>query len=953
MTAHHLALWTSIVSTAAALAAPPRVVETIPRQGAADVEPGEMEIVVKFDAAVKMNSWSIVAVEDGTMPELLDDGPPAFRDNRTCVIKVKLEPGTKYAIGFNSATRTGFKSADDGTPAEPYALSFTTAAAKARTEKAPGEAKAPAAASPRASEVRVRNAYRKGDRGRIAQTTSLDLRINSSTGQKASLASRRSIAAIDEVDQVDRGLPVGVRRRVEKYAVEATNTIGGEQTRAPDLDGPVTVRIDRSDSPAEVTVLEGDAPESLLQMLAEDTFLDFAPAEPVKVGGTYSPPRETLAKVREAFGESDTLELTLKCRKIGTSDVPSGADDAKGSQGGRSAPLRLLVAEFDLTWKQAGKMENGLPFSLTGRGEVVYAADAGILLKLAARGEIKLEPTQVPDGNGGVATLSGGGKYVTEYTFAPIGLKRGLGEPASPEPGAEPDPRPVVAREADAAPPGPRTEAPAARTERADSPPKELPGDWTTINDDLFGTQVAVPPGWTPRVRGDVAYCVEPDKVARAGAFFMPMLLKGKAAPEEVADGFDAMLKRGLPDLQSATAGKPASECVQRRIEATIGGTPVTGEYRAVVGRSGTALVMGYLAPRDQVDALRPDFHRILGSYRYRGSRTRMQPFKSAAVELRIPAGWQVQTSEANGTANQDIDWQVSPPSAPGVRAFMVSPKFFTPNWITDVMTGQIDPQLLVPWRNRGFQPANFTSNEEALDAAVAAVLPGLEVVRKQSLDEVRDAFARMMQAAIAGTQMAGGDLQLNVVEYVGYRQVQGVRLKCVATVGMGTIIAQGSFNRTLAIWMTGIRGFEAPVAVFAEHAPVLERITSSFTYTDWWIREVMKANDEQARTLRKFYADMNRMDKEIFDSHVQTRSAISEMMYDTLTENNGYVNEKTQTVEKIPVDQVERFRNASGDLVSPEDVIDRHIPVNDATRLRAAGADDYMAFDRRVQVWL
>ena len=79
----HMAFWTWLVSVTAALGTPPRVSETDPRQGATDVVPGETEIVVKFDTSIKMNSWSIVAVDGGTMPEMLDDGPPAFRDDRS------------------------------------------------------------------------------------------------------------------------------------------------------------------------------------------------------------------------------------------------------------------------------------------------------------------------------------------------------------------------------------------------------------------------------------------------------------------------------------------------------------------------------------------------------------------------------------------------------------------------------------------------------------------------------------------------------------------------------------------------------------------------------------------------------------------------------------------------------------------------------------------------------
>ena len=47
------------------------------------------------------------------------------KDRRTCVLKVKLEPGKTYAIWLNSDKFTNFKDAD-GRPAVPYLLVFQT-----------------------------------------------------------------------------------------------------------------------------------------------------------------------------------------------------------------------------------------------------------------------------------------------------------------------------------------------------------------------------------------------------------------------------------------------------------------------------------------------------------------------------------------------------------------------------------------------------------------------------------------------------------------------------------------------------------------------------------------------------------------------------------------------------------------------------------------------------------
>ncbi len=491
--------------------------------------------------------------------------------------------------------------------------------------------------------------------------------------------------------------------------------------------------------------------------------------------------------------------------------------------------------------------------------------------------------------------------------------------------------------------------------EEPDSPrpePKpDLPQGWRLMDDKLFGSRVAVPPGWSPRVRGDVALCIEPDALAGAGAFFVPLLLQGQTRPDALADGFDEMLRRALPDLRTKTAGKPTADSVQRDLTATIRDTSCAGSYRAVVSRSGTGFIMGYVAPTESLEQLRPVFYRILGSYRYTGSRMRLVPFKSAAIELRIPKGWQVWTSEGK-SPSQDIDWQVSCPQVPGARAFMVSPKYFTPNWVSNMATGQPDPHGLAIWQGKGFQMATFASDEQALMTTLNAALPGLQIVRQQPMPEVRALLERVFGFAMQTIASTGGTMRWHVYEVIGRREVQGVELKSMFTLGLCSMTTPGGIKGTLGMWQGQVRGIEAPVEPFAQLAPTLDRVCSSFSYTLWWIKTVQKANEHQAQAIRKFWAQSNRIDKEIFDNRMKTQGAIAEMMYDHLTENNGYVNKDTGTIETVPTEHLERFRREDGEIVSPEEVIDKQIPVEQAKPLREAWGDDYMKFDRRVQVW-
>jgi len=105
------------------IAAAPSVVATTPEDGATDVDPALTEIVVVFSQPMQQDSWSVVVAGSGEAPELAGD--PHFRDEQTCVLPVRLEPGKTYSIGFNDAENRNFVS-DSAIAAETYVLTFST-----------------------------------------------------------------------------------------------------------------------------------------------------------------------------------------------------------------------------------------------------------------------------------------------------------------------------------------------------------------------------------------------------------------------------------------------------------------------------------------------------------------------------------------------------------------------------------------------------------------------------------------------------------------------------------------------------------------------------------------------------------------------------------------------------------------------------------------------------------
>lgn len=105
-------------------ASAPQVVSTVPKTKALDVDPALTEISVTFDKnMMTKDQWSWVMESKDTFPTVT--GSASFKDNRTCVLPVKLEPGKTYRIWISSQKNTGFRDVNN-TPAAPFLLVFQT-----------------------------------------------------------------------------------------------------------------------------------------------------------------------------------------------------------------------------------------------------------------------------------------------------------------------------------------------------------------------------------------------------------------------------------------------------------------------------------------------------------------------------------------------------------------------------------------------------------------------------------------------------------------------------------------------------------------------------------------------------------------------------------------------------------------------------------------------------------
>lgn len=105
---------------------PPSVVETVPQSGDLRVDPSLKEIRVTFSKDMMTDRmWSWVMNSKETFPEIDAKRIHYLKDNRTCVLPVKLEPNRTYVIWINSQKFNAFR--DQGKRAAiPYLLVFET-----------------------------------------------------------------------------------------------------------------------------------------------------------------------------------------------------------------------------------------------------------------------------------------------------------------------------------------------------------------------------------------------------------------------------------------------------------------------------------------------------------------------------------------------------------------------------------------------------------------------------------------------------------------------------------------------------------------------------------------------------------------------------------------------------------------------------------------------------------
>jgi Peptidase family S41/Tricorn protease C1 domain len=113
----------SLLPTVAVWAVPPKVIETVPRNGDLNVDPEVREMRFVFDQDMRRSGYSICG--GGPMfPKTV--GRPRWVDTRTLVMRVQLVPDHEYRLSINCPSAKKCRSVR-GESAVPYPVQFRTA----------------------------------------------------------------------------------------------------------------------------------------------------------------------------------------------------------------------------------------------------------------------------------------------------------------------------------------------------------------------------------------------------------------------------------------------------------------------------------------------------------------------------------------------------------------------------------------------------------------------------------------------------------------------------------------------------------------------------------------------------------------------------------------------------------------------------------------------------------
>jgi hypothetical protein len=410
-----------------------------------------------------------------------------------------------------------------------------------------------------------------------------------------------------------------------------------------------------------------------------------------------------------------------------------------------------------------------------------------------------------------------------------------------------------------------------------DLPP--VPDEWARYANPWSGFAIAHPRNWqVVCMQGQVS--VREDLAGVCSASMQPMRLQAPMPAVQAAQMWIAAVRQFYPNFEAwQLPGQTDSDHkVSLRVELNAFGRKLVGSYLVSV-HGQDALVTGFHAPVEMVDARQKDLETILSSFRpiEQMPRQAIQEPTENAFTVWIPRGWQAQA----GLNRNNIGGMALP-----------------------TFTAFRDPQKLtaavVAWFTWTFQEGGmggmfgFGGQNQALPYMPAVplgqqiIVPWMRNFQQQfQLEAIHDRpdLVPLFAAEIAKAGVNPQTVDLSVATIVTSYTEMGVRIKQKSRL----LVQHPRMNVTFLMgspWNAYIDTYyRAPEAEFTAMEPVLEGILDSMkTNSAWQQNELMRSQGY----IRNAQQDMQRRQRQIS----QTLSESSDILNQAYWERQG-VNDK------------------------------------------------------------
>ena len=401
----------------------PKLVKSVPADGAEDVKIDVGAIRLELDRDMDRKAWTLWRSSKGLLPPFVDAMKDPWKDAKTCVFELKkLEPDTTYALQLNSARRQGFRSAKGNVALPVTVIVFHTAGGKKKPSAAESAALTSKPAAPKKlvagdGPVGVAVGWQ------LSGTRTIRLQQDKKVGDDPARAETtlQELAFTEKVVKVKDGRAGEVTRELTKADIQRTNPQTRKMEKGVICKLPAVFRVAGEDGN---DVTDAKTGKAVSEDLAE------------AVGGTLAPDLWP-AKGKLTAGREWTYKGRDLSRRLAFIGARGGEMKLKVEAVVALPGTDLAVAQIRGTLKTQVELEVMMDFD--GTVEIDLPIAIGIPSRIKFTGDLSAQGTAKDDAGKEVAyTITGRGEFAqtadaSDAVIAAAGGKK-VDQPPTPQP---------------------------------------------------------------------------------------------------------------------------------------------------------------------------------------------------------------------------------------------------------------------------------------------------------------------------------------------------------------------------------------------------------------------------------------------------------------------------------------------------------------------------------------